>query len=139
MSGNMARTRPHSSDALPAPVAPAIRTWVPWSLTSQGSPSSRLPTGSAFRSGIAGVGRAADPPGERNRPEPPPAGQHDEDGQDQDDERDPAELDPGHRNQGQDASGQRMPEDQPGDPGQQPGELHGQDDAERGPVDRGPP
>ena len=58
MSGNMARTSPHSSDALPAPVAPAIRTWVPWSLTSQGSPSSRRPTGSAFRSGLAGMGRA---------------------------------------------------------------------------------
>ena len=58
MSGNMARTRPHSSEALPAPVAPAISTCVPWSLTSQGSPSSRLPTGSAFRSGVAGIGRA---------------------------------------------------------------------------------
>ena len=199
----MARTSPHSSDALPAPVAPAIRTCVPWSLTSQGSPSSRLPTGSALRSGLAGIGRAgtrtarasrrmnssttapdradrtrhsiapnpcarlsacsaksagdwpetsrtmhpvgipgsgdlaqhgqqgpalipgshpgdrhhrgppapvapgpplapgraADPPGERARPEPPPGGQHDDDGQDQGHEGDPAELDPDHRGQ----------------------------------------
>ena len=33
----MARTRPHSSEAFPAPVAPAIRTWVPCNRTSQGS------------------------------------------------------------------------------------------------------
>ena len=37
MSGNMARTRPHSSEALPAPVAPATRRWVPCSRTRQGA------------------------------------------------------------------------------------------------------
>ena len=58
ISGNMARIRPHSSDALPAPVAPAISRCVPCSRTSQARPSSRRPTGSARRSGWAGMGRA---------------------------------------------------------------------------------
>ena len=58
ISGNMARIRAHSSDALPAPVAPAISRCVPCRRTSQARPSSRLPTGSAVRSGWAGMGRA---------------------------------------------------------------------------------
>ena len=60
----MARTRPHSSEAFPAPVAPAISTCVPWSLTSQGRPSSRRPTGSAFRSGRSGIGTGGDEGGQ---------------------------------------------------------------------------
>ena len=74
MSGNMARTRPHSSEAFPAPVAPAISTCVPCSRTSQGSPSSRLPTGSAFRSGCGGdrAGRGRGRPGRRGGRTPAP-------------------------------------------------------------------
>ena len=60
----MARTRPHSSEAFPAPVAPAISRCVPCSRTSQGSPSSRRPTGSALRSGLAGIGQGGDDGGQ---------------------------------------------------------------------------
>jgi hypothetical protein len=58
MAGSMARTIDHSSEAFPAPVAPAISTWVPCTRTNQTSPSSRLPTGSARRSTYAGRARA---------------------------------------------------------------------------------
>ena len=244
MSGNMARTRPHSSEAFPAPVAPAIRTCVPCSRTSQGRPSSRRPTGSALRSGAAGdreggdeggqgvaadelqhhrpgpggadpaqqgaepvrqvvrvvgevgrglpgdqpdvypvgvpgggdlaehgqqdpaliprgdpgdghdpgpaapvapgppraPGRAADPAGERDRPEPPPGRQDHDDGQAARATRvTQPRLTQVSASSGQDAGGQRVPGDQPDQPAQQPGELHRQDDAERGPVDRCPP
>ena len=84
-------------------------------------------------------GRAADPAGERDRPVPPPGPGDDEDGQDQGHQGDPAEPDPDHRGESQHARNQRVPGDHPGQPAEQPGELDGQDDADRGAVDRRPP
>ena len=85
------------------------------------------------------AGRGFHPAGERGRPEPPPGRQDHHHPGGQADKAEPAEVDPGDREQGQDAGGQRMPGDQPDQPGQQPEQFHGQDDPERSAVDRGAP
>jgi hypothetical protein len=56
--GHSARIRDHSTDPLPAPVAPAIRTCVPSNRSSHGIPRSVTPSGSASRSGTSGTGSA---------------------------------------------------------------------------------
>ncbi len=60
----MARISDQITDPFPAPVAPAISRWVPCSRTSHGEPSSRRPTGSAFRSACAADGDGGDDRGE---------------------------------------------------------------------------
>jgi hypothetical protein len=82
---------------------------------------------------------SGDPADERARPEEPPRDQDSQRPGRQQDQAEPSGIQPGQGQHRCDRGGQRMPDDQPGQPAQQPGQLDQEDEPGRSLVDRCPP